>query len=226
EAVFCPLEMSNLELLQKAEADFDEKKAAEAKKAYEKLPETPYRGLLPDHGEIQVTIAANGTDQGIFYESEGTISLPVEVLPEQYEAVMKEFGEAEICVNERTGETAVMKISENTDHGDCTLVYDSGLELGYYLSYDPYPGTYSLWANSADTLFKPVYEGSIYVLKGAEKGWSGYFQLPPEERFLEDGGWRKMDFTGEDSGESETYSGNVPAFDEKGYLRGLYYYGD
>ena len=71
------------------------------------------------------------------YEAPGTISLPIVMNPQEYEAVIKESQEVEICVNELTGETATAGPSDEE------------------------------WGDSDDTRFKKVYEGSIYVLKGA-----------------------------------------------------------
>lgn len=230
ESIFSGLEKRNITFIKHAESTFDEKKAADMKAAYEALAPMPYLSLLPEHMEISVSLYSDSehtTDKGIFYEAEGTISVPVIITPLQYETVMKSFGEAEICVNELTGETAMMKISDDAGFGDCMLFYDSN-DTGdyYYLSYEPYSGVYTLWANSADTFFKPVYEGKISVLKGAEEEWYQYFSLPVNERSSESGAWRKMTFDVNDPYGPLPYDGNVPAFDAKGYLKALYFYGD
>lgn len=45
-------------------------------------------------------------------------------------------------------------------------------------TYNPDSGLYSFWANSADTRFKRVYQGVVYVLKGACEEYYGYFDMP------------------------------------------------
>ena len=68
--------------------------------------------------------------------------------------------------------------------------------------------------------FKPVYEGDIYVRKGAREEYVNYFPLLPSD---ESGALR--DIAPED-GQDTPFSGNLPAFDHNGYLRGLYFAGD
>ena len=157
----------------------------------------------------------------------GSISLPVSVSPEEYETVMKEGGEADIIINELTGETAVMEAVDSTDYqyGDCRLYFDGEEEPDhFFISYEPYSGTYELWHNSADTLFKPVYEGNIYVLKGAQEEYINYFPLLPSDDHKGSPGVLR-DISPEE-GQDTPFSGNLPAFDPNGYLRGLYFAGD
>ena len=91
-------------------------------------------------------------------------------------------------------------------------------------SYEPYSGYYTLWANSADTLFKNIYKGTVYVLKGAEHEWYQYFSIPDKE-YLESGE-RVMRFDDITNQGAAGYGGGQPVFDEKGYLKAIYYYGD
>ena len=65
---------------------------------------------------------------------------------------------------------------------------------------------------------KPVYEGPVYVWKGAEAEWFQYFDMPGPQGRSEG---QRITFDGD-----AVYSGNAPDFDEKGYLRALYFYGD
>ena len=64
------------------------------------------------------------------------------------------------------------------------------------------------------------YEGDIYVRKGAREEYVNYFPLIPSD---ESGTLR--DIAPED-GQDTPFSGNLPAFDHNGYLRGLYFAGD
>lgn len=237
ETVFGGLEKRNIAFLKKAEAEFDEEKSKEVKKIYDGLLTAPYASLLTAHTEMGVSLYSDiqhRADKGIYYEAEGTIYTPVILSPKQYEAVMKEGKEERICVNELTKETAAVRRTDNSDYGDCMLFYDSGTESGktsgedtphyYFLSYEPYSGNYTLWANSADTLFKNIYKGTVYVLKGAEHEWYQYFSIPDKE-YLESGE-RVMRFDDITNQGAAGYGGGQPVFDEKGYLKAIYYYGD
>lgn len=234
EAVFNPIEKRNIHFLLAAETAFKPEQSYSDKKALEKLEPVPYLDLLPEHMEISMEIASDAehsSDKGIYYEAQGTISLPVTITPEQYEEVMEKGGTAQIEINGLTGETAVLSITDNPDYGDCLLFFedDPYFDGHFYISYEPYSGLYTLWQNSADTLFKPVYQGPVYVLKGAEEEWYGYFPLEhnrddPDAQSA--GAWRVMTFDEASPYGPSPYMGNVPVFNEKGYLKALYYYGD
>ena len=168
------------------------------KKIYDGLLTAPYASLLTAHTEMGVSciLIFSTADKGIYYEAEGTIYTPVILSPRQYEAVMKEGKEERICVNELTKETAAVRRTDNSDYGDCMLFYDSGTESGKTSGEDTppllfsvlraYSGNYTLWANSDDTLFKNIYKGTVYVLKGAEHEWYQYFSIP-DKAYLESG---------------------------------------
>ena len=164
-------------------------------------------------------------DRGIYWETVGRISLPLTLTPEEYETVMKENGTVEIVVDELTGETEQVRRSGNYNYGECMLLAPGETEetANYcYLTYRALEGDYFLWRDSADTVFKPVYEGPIFVLKGAEMEWYNYFAMIQEKVSEEGGDRREIQF----DGSVGNYYGNVPYFDEKGYLKGLYYFGD
>lgn len=237
ESVFSGLEKRNIAFLKKAETEFDEEKSREVKKEYDGLSAAPYASLLPGQTETGVSLYSDfehTADKGIYYEAEGTIYVPVILSPKQYEAVMKEGKEERVCVNELTKETAAVRRTDNSDYGDCMLFYDSGTEPDkaagedtphyYFLSYEPYSGNYTMWANSDDTLYKDIYKGKVYVLKGAEMEWNQYFNIPDKEYW--ESGERVMGFDDTSSQGAAGYGGGQPVFDEKGYLKALYYYGD
>ena len=230
-SAFTDMEKRNIDFLKNAEAGFSEERAEEERAALAALPDAPYRELLPEQGEMYVEIysdAQNAEDRGIYYAANGKICLPVTVTPSAYREVMEKNGQAEVCVDELTGTKMTMRKNDNPKRGDCVL-YDAGdsTDTGYpyFFSYDANSGNYFLWRDSADTLFKPVYSGEIYVMKGAEEEYTGNFSISLEEH-REGSGWRRMDFDEENAVVTSAYSGNAPVFDEKGYLRALYYYGD
>ena len=223
EANFTELDKRNLEFIKAAEANFHQEQWESSYREYQQLPVAPYKELLPEHMEISVQIMDFGQvkDRGLYYEAPGTISFPIVLSPQEYEAVIKESQEVEICVNELTGETATAGPSDE-EWGEVAVKHQQGWTDYCFLSYEPYSDCYSLWGDSDDTRFKKVYEGSIYVLKGAEEEWNQYFYMPLKERMLP----QVLDFHKTENFEWESYSGNLPAFDEKGYIKGLYYFGD
>lgn len=222
-SVLSEMEKRNIRFLLETEEELDEEEHEKTRNAYETLTEAPYLSLLEWKGETLVELFSSPgltKDMGIYYEAQGRISLPVTVTPADYETVMKESGEAEICINDQTGQTALMKYSDNYKKGDCMLLYEQEGEMVtsyFFLSYSADANLYTLWRDSADTFFKPAYEGTIFVLKGAAEEFL-YGAI-----FSEEDAGREMAF---DDPDIFSYMGNSPVFDEKGYLKALYYIGD
>ena len=218
----------NISFIKEQEETCDEMAAASWEAEWEKLAAAPYLHILPESGEYQVDFSSRpetAVDRGIYWETVGRISLPLTLTPEEYETVMKENGTVEIVVDELTGETEQVRRSGNYNYGECMLLAPGETEetANYcYLTYRALEGDYFLWRDSADTVFKPVYEGPIFVLKGAEMEWYNYFAMIQEKVSEEGGDRREIQF----DGSVGNYYGNVPYFDEKGYLKGLYYFGD
>ena len=82
----------NIRFLLETEEELDEEEHEKTRNAYETLTEAPYLSLLDWKGEILVELFSNpglAKDMGIYYESQGRISLPVTVTPADYETVMK-----------------------------------------------------------------------------------------------------------------------------------------
>ena len=227
EGLFGGLVKRNIAFLMKAEEHYDEQAAAAAALASDALPDAPYLSLLPEHGEILVTISPDRntvTDKGIYYIAKGSIQVPITITPQQYNAL--HTGETlEITVNELTGEKNTLTKGTNTDYGEFYLGEEA---YGDYVSssYDPESGVYTLWANSADTRFKPVYEGDIYVLKGATEEYYRHFESSMEQLHEAPGVYRVIDFNEPDNQSSEPYSGNILVTNDKGYVKALYFWGD
>lgn len=230
EDVFSVLEKRNIAFLQKTEDSYDEKQAADTKLEYDALEMAPYQNLLPEYGEVAVSLYADKehtVDRGIYYEAQGTISIPVTVTAEQYQAM--ERGESvEVTLDELSGETAMLKKTNNSEYGNYIFEEDekNGYETDMALAYDADMGVYRLWQGSDDTIFKKIYEGPVCVLKGASKEYRGYFEM--EESEIPDGAsdYGIMDFDGETADEPGAYWGNKPVFDSKGYIKALYFFGD
>ena len=232
EELLSGIEKRNIAFLKAAEEKYDERQALEQKTAYDALPAAPYLELLPKKGEIYFNIYSDfehAADRGIYYEAEGTIYMPITVTREQLKTF--DAGDSvELVTDELTGKTSVLKKSQNPDYGMYVLTdkNDSGKESGDYVmaSYEADIGTYRLWGDSDDTRFKRVYEGSIYVLKGACEEYFGYFDLPVKDREEMAGSYRVMDFNEVTPYGPSPYEGNEPVTDPKGYIKALYFHGD
>lgn len=224
DEIFGRLEKSNIAFLQEAEDSFDEKQAEEEKKAYEGLADAPYLELLPKKGEVAVSLhkdEGNAKDMGIYYEVQGSISLPVVLTQDEYR-MLHQGEKLEIVMDELTGETAELSKGDGLQSGYTISQADYRLEGD--LVYDEELGGYRLWEGSDDTIFRKVYEGNIYVLKGAIDGYMGYFEMSEDEIPEGTSEYGEMTFTGDDS--EETYWANRPAWDKKGYLKAMFFYGD
>lgn len=217
----------NISFLQEAEDDYDANKAKEQKREYDALSPAPYLSLLPESGEILVTLASDREhteDRGIYYKAEGTISVPITLTREQYRR-LSDGEELVVSTDELTGEQKTLKKAIDQEYGE--FVFGDEAEGDYVMSsYNPGTGLYSLWADSADTRFKRVYQGDVYVLKGACEEYYGYFNMKREELKESAGNYRVMDFDEQGPYGPQEYSGNVLVRDAKGYVKALYFWGD
>lgn len=227
EAVLSGMMKRNIAFLKTAEDASDEEAAAADARAYAALEPAPYRNLLPEYGEVLVSMSSDGaeiTDKGIYYVVKGQISVPITISPEQYEQI--ETGiPVELIMDELTGETAILKKSSNPQYGAYCLGDET---MGNYveIAYDQMNGNWYLWEDSQDTRFKLVYEGDLYVLKGATEEYYYYFDLMEDSRMEYPGSYRVMDFHESDEWDQIPYFGNILVADSKGYIKALYFRGD
>ena len=130
-----------------------------------------------------------------------------------------------MVTDELTGEKKTLKKAETPEYGE--YVFGDEAEGDYVMStYNPDSGLYSFWANSADTRFKRVYQGVVYVLKGACEEYYGYFDMPRESMVESPGNYRVMDFNEEGPYGPQPYYGNILERDSKGYVKAIYFQGD
>ena len=227
EAILGGLIKRNIAFLNDAEEKYDAGQAAMAKKEYDALEPAPYLELLPEYGEIEVELASDkehAVDKGLYYAAEGTISVPITLTAEQYKA-LDGGAELELVTDELTGEKKTLKTAETPEYGE--YVFGDEAEGDYVMStYNPDSGLYSFWANSADTRFKRVYQGVVYVLKGACEEYYGYFDMPRESIVESPGNYRVMDFNEEGPYGPQPYYGNILERDSKGYVKAIYFQGD
>lgn len=227
EAVLGGMMKRNVAFLKTAADAFDEEAAAADARAYAALEPAPYQNLLPEYGEVLVSMPSDEAemiDQGIFYVVKGQISVPITISPEQYRKI--EMGvPVKLIMDELTGETAILKKSSNPQYGAYCLGDET---TGNYVeaAYDQMNGNWYLWEDSQDTRFKLVYEGDLYVLKGATEEYYYYFDLMEDSRMEYPGSYRVMDFHESDGWHQIPYFGNILVADSKGYIKALYFRGD
>ncbi len=170
EEVFSNVEKENIRLLQEIENEpFEERNGA----AYsmENFDPAPYLPWLSQNKETG--LAANmeqAEDCGVYYRVWGTLSLPVTFTREQWEEV-KNGGKAELCTNELTGERKILEYDREKGYRmykKGTIPDDFPSDIRSYYNYST--GLYELYASSDDTIMKPVYEGDLFILKGAVCG--------------------------------------------------------
>lgn len=216
----------NIAFLQEAEEEFDERKAEQLLREYEALLPAPYLSLLPPDGEVMVNVSSAAEyvrDKGIYYIAQGTISVPITLTSEQYRA-LERGEEVTLVTDELTGEETILRKAASREYGEYVLGDEK--DGDYVMSaYHPESGSYSLWANSADTRFKKVYQGDIYILKGACEEFYAHFDMPWEGEEAP-GNFRVMDFNETAADAPAPYMGNILVRDEKGYVKALYFWGD
>lgn len=229
EDTFGGMEKRNILLIQEAEKNYDETQMQAQKEAYDALKPAPYLDLLPQYGETSIVFDSpfdSVIDHGIYYEAQGTISIPVAITPEEYQ-LLQSGQDIPVITNELSRETATLKQSDYTDYGSYILSYPDYDDY-VMVDYEADKQEYYLWTGSADTIFKNVYEGPVYVLKGACMEYYGYFDLPLSDSSSDLNYLPRpqlMDFK-EPSEYAAEYYGNIPVTDSKGYLKALYFWGD
>lgn len=216
------LEKKNLEFVKNAEALFDEKKVQEYREAYNQLPAAPYLKLLPYTQVIGMKFGQNAVDKGIYYCVQGTISLPVTISEEQHRKM--ELGErVEVTVNTLTRETAFLEKLNEGSYFNYQIALQTGSQgsgselIRVHLAEGAYDGGYTVSQNMLGMIMKPVYKGDIYVLKGADTGTGYQFDDLADGT----GTCQKIEFHGNSSAE---YEGNRLIRDQKGYVKGIYYF--
>jgi len=231
ESVFTRLIRRNIAFLSDAEASFDKSSYQKNLAAYEALTEAPYLPFLQE-GEVSIQLdSSSAEDMGIYYKALGTIALPLLITEEEYRS-LDEGTVLTLCVDELTGETVEIKRTNESEYEyyDESWPYIITRKDGYSdtvnFSYQPDINAYRLWVASDDTVFRTVYEGDIYVLKGACAEYFHNFEYYETPLTEQPGVYQLMDFNESDELFMDYYYGNYPRFDEKGYLKALYFYGD
>ena len=173
ESVLSDVERKNIALIQELEQRDDKSRQEDQEYALENLDFAPYLSYLDENRETGMWAdISQAEDRGAYWSMPGWLSLPVTITRSQWEAVAS-GRTVEVCTDELTGETQLLKRLNGTE----CILYEKGKEpdpaaypsdIGTGYNYDT--GLYELWMASDDTIMKRVYEGDIYILKGAVAG--------------------------------------------------------
>ena len=199
---------------------------------WDRLPVAPYLSYL--HPGQETGLSADLTkakDMGAYYSAPGSISLPASITQEQF-SLVQNGGEAEVVLNALTGESQMLSLDPDAGANDSYgyLMYDKGTapssrgnETGIIADLEN--GTYTLWQTSADTVMKTVYEGDIYILKGAVTGaYTSLSEASKNQKEIYVGEPTEED--GEDTSAEHSVFGNELYYNGKGYFTAVYYLGD
>lgn len=236
DSLLSDVERKNIVLIRELEEEpFDERNTIDGidyASEWDRLPAAPYLSWLkPGHETGLSADLTRAKDMGVYYAVPGSISIPASITQEQF-SIVQNGGEAEVVLNELTGESQMLSLDPYADDGSVYgyLMYKQGetpsshsMETG--LEADLENGTYTLWQTSADTVMKIVYEGDIYLLKGAVTG--AYTSISEasknqKEIFAAEPAGKG----GEDGLADRSVSGNELSYNEKGYFSAVYYLGD
>lgn len=227
EDLLSDVERANLKLLKEMESEDGLMIDGQDYRAeYETLQDAPYLSWLGLFSETAVEAdMSRAKDMGVYYVAPGEIGIPLTITEDQLFA-LKDGAKLEIVVNDLTGETKMLKKNPMVAPSPNSFwFYEKGTEPDQYSDVanayqDEKTGLYILWHMSDDTIMKTVYEGDIYILKGAVTGAHLSLELAsfdqrevvPVERDAES--WERMAW------------GNYLYHDGRGYFSGIYYLGD
>ena len=226
--IFSDLIRRNITFLQEAESQFGAE-TEEQNRQYAKLSDAPYKELL----EKQISVWSRkelpwfegigielemdpdvSEDRGLYYITKGKIKAPLTITQDEYENIMA-GEEISLTINETTGE--MVRIWKNEEkQGPLFLCVGSTVsEEIYHCQYLPQYKSYILTITNDDLCYKTVYQGDIYVLKGAESSFAQtIYQLSTGDYA------RKIE-----PEEKNIFRGGSTSFDEKGYIRAVIYTG-
>lgn len=190
------------------------------------LPDAPYLSWLDQYKETGLHVdMREAVDKGLYYVVSGEISIPVTITKEQME-LLEQGQEIQIVINEITGESRMIcRMSDSEPGARCYWYYKPGSQPDQYAldinaSLDAEHGVYTLWCFSDDTIVKTVYEGDIYILKGAVHGAHVSLLLASmDQREL------KIPDSDNDVWNMEVF-GNYLCHDGRGYITAVYGLGD
>ncbi len=194
--------------------------------AFSMLPDAPYLTWLDQYHETGLHAdMSQAADMGLYYAVPGEISIPVTLNEEQIQA-LENGEELEIIIDEVNDEAMMLcKLPGSAPGAQSYLYYEPGSQpdqytLDAYAAFDQEHGIYTLWCLSDDTIMKTVYQGDIYILKGAVYGVNVGLLAASEDQWelsipQNDGDSRQMEI-----------GGNRVSHDGRGYITAVYGLGD
>lgn len=177
ESVFSDVEKKNILLIQSLENDSGRRVVDGKMYGIEDFPIAPYLSYLTEDRETGLSLdLSDSTDLGAYYVIHGRIMHPVTVSQKELD-IVKSGGTTEVIVNDLTKEAEVFQLNTRPEKSRYSryLLYKADTspdETGGEVSIRPnyQTGLYELWQDSDDTIMKVVYEGDIFVMKGAVTG--------------------------------------------------------
>lgn len=216
ESVLSDVEKANVALIKEMEDIPGDQRAVVDGASYhlEDLDFAPYLTLLTENQETGVSFdMSQAEDCGSYYRVPGGLSLPVTMTHSQWLELQK-GNPVEVCLNELTKEVWILEPHPEQGY----LFYKKGAQpdpwgwsIGTHYNYKT--NLYELYQDSDDTIMKPVYEGDIFVLKGAVSG--NYLSLTSASAMQQ-----------EITPRSGVIGGNYLFHNGRGYLTAVYYLGD
>lgn len=231
ESVLSDVEKKNIAFIKEMEADPDRNCLdGQTKCGLEDLPFAPYLPLLGAHGETGLYAdLSTARDMGAYYIVQGSISIPASITARQRE-FLDDGGEVLVVLNELTGEYRTLAPDPGAEGQETAygyLLYEEdgypdgrGCETGLSLNHGT--GNYELWQTSADTVMKTIYEGDIYILKGAVQGAYTSISMASRDQkeILPADGEQAMDRTW------DVLAGNCLCYNSRGHFTAVYSLGD
>ena len=225
------MEKKNIAFIKEMEADPDRNRLdGQTKYGLEDLPFAPYLPLLGAHGETGLYAdLSTARDMGAYYIVQGSISIPASITARQRE-LLDDGSEVLVVLNELTGEYRTLAPDPGAEGQETAygyLLYEEdgypdgwGCETGLSLNHGT--GNYELWQTSADTVMKTIYEGDIYILKGAVQGayTSVSMASRDQKEILPADGEQAMDRIW------DVLAGNCLCYNSRGHFTAVYSLGD
>lgn len=231
ESVLSDVEKKNIAFIKEMEVDPD-RNCLDGQTQYglEDLPFAPYLPLLGMHGETGLYAdLSTARDMGAYYIVQGSVSIPASITAKQMK-LLDDGGEVLVVISELTGEYRMLAPDPGAEGQETAygyLLYEEGsypdgrgCETG--LSLDHGTGTYELWQTSADTVMKTIYEGDIYILKGAVQGSYTSVSMASrgQKEILPADGAQAMDSI------RDVLAGNCLCYNSRGHFTAVYSLGD
>lgn len=182
--------------------------------------------LAAGQGQLSVNlIEETAVDMGVFIRVRALLGIPA-VIPKDQLNRLKAGESFDLCLNQLTSQTISIRLKKPDADGFEFLSRENPDFYGY--GYERENGDVLVFVNSDDLLYCDVDECELDILKGATMGHG----LGMEEMSASaNQGYRSIEEItipklSPENGESPLLFFNYTSFNQKGYITGLYYFGD